>query len=185
MHNASRTLNAPWREQYLRSIAGDGASTPRGSTGCFLRDYWLAPEQDGANHVIERTPDDPSADAPTGGMILLNLFPYANGHLLVALGESRPRLLDYTPGQRRALWALVDRAMWLMERALEPHGVNVGLNQGAAAGAGVPQHAHVHLVPRWHGDVNFMTVVADVRVIPAAPAAMAARYREAAAAASP
>lgn len=178
MHNSARSLNAPWRERYLRSIASADASTPPGSTGCFLRDYWLAPEQDGANLVILRTADDPGADAPTGGMILLNLFPYANGHLLVALGDSRARLLDYTPAQRAALWGLVDRAMGLMERALEPHGVNVGLNQGVAAGAGVPQHAHVHLVPRWHGDVNFMSVVADVRVIPAAPQAMAARFRE-------
>src|SRR5262245_65250801 len=87
---------------------------------------------------------------------MLNAYPYANGHLLVALGEARPTLLDYTPEQRAALWRLVETATDLMQRALEPQGINFGINQGRAAGAGVPQHLHAHLVPRWGGDVNFM-----------------------------
>jgi ATP adenylyltransferase len=65
----------------------------------------------------------------------------------------------------------------LMQRTLEPQGVNIGINQGRAAGAGVPQHVHVHLVPRWGGDVNFMEVVGQVRVIPSSLEAMAGRYR--------
>ena len=112
-------------------------------------------------------------------MILLNAFPYANGHLLVALGESRQRLLDYSPAQRAALWRLTDLAVELCEFALSPQGVNVGVNQGEAAGAGVPEHLHVHVVPRWRGDTNFATTVSAVRVIPAALDAMAARYRDA------
>jgi len=110
-------------------------------------------------------------------MILLNRFPYANGHLLVALGQGRPRLLDYEPEQRRDLWMLTELAMDLMERTLCCQGVNVGINQGAAAGAGVPGHLHVHLVPRWAGDVNFISVVGQVRVIPSSLEAMAERYR--------
>lgn len=146
----------------------DAARKAKPDTGCFIRDYWLAPEDDAANHVIERT---------ESGMIFLNKYPYSNGHLLVALGESRMRLLDYSESDRSALWLLVDRAMDLMERTLEPHGVNVGLNQGRAGGAGLPQHLHVHLVPRWGGDVNFMTTVGEVRVIPGSLDAMYGRYR--------
>jgi len=157
--------------EYLESMGcaekKDGPPTP--SSGSFLRDYWLSPGADSENHVIVRT---------GVGMILLNAYPYANGHLLVALGEPRPRLLDYDPPQRAALWQLTELATDLMERTLEPQGINIGINQGRAAGAGVPQHFHVHLVPRWGGDVNFMAVVGHVRVIPSSLEAMAARYRK-------
>ena len=87
-------------------------------------------------------------------------------------------MLDYSAEQRAKLWALTDTALDLMERTLEPQGVNIGVNQGRAAGAGVPQHVHVHLVPRWNGDVNFMAVVGNVRVISAALDVMAGRYRK-------
>jgi ATP adenylyltransferase len=168
-------LQAPWRQEYLEAIgkAERGAPAPGGS---FLLDYWLNPAGDSRNHVILRTAD---------GMVLLNGFPYAGGHLLVALGEARPRLLDYTPEQRARLWALTEIASDLMERTLEPQGVNFGINQGRAAGAGVPGHFHIHLVPRWGGDVNFMTVVGNVRVIPTSLDAMAARYRSVAAGLGP
>ncbi len=149
-----------------------------GSTGCFLRDYWLTPEHDEQNLVILRRTDELAGES-CGGLVMLNLYPYANGHMLVSLGESRPRLLDYTPTQRAALWALVEDAMAIMDRALAPQGINVGINEGRAAGAGVPQHVHVHLVPRWLGDVNFMTVVGGIRVNPSAPIEMARRFREA------
>lgn len=166
---------APWRLPYLESLGSENtpaAERPPGAggpspTGSFLADYWATPERDAQNHVIVRT---------DRGMILLNKYPYANGHLLVALGEARPSLLDYDADQRAALWALVDRAMGLMQRVLEPQGVNIGVNQGRAAGAGVPGHLHVHLVPRWSGDTNFMSVVGQVRVIPAALEAVYQRY---------
>jgi len=177
---------APWRLRYIESLdvepadkpaaesgdKGDKASagnTPPAPTSCFLAEYWASPEKDAEHHVLHRT---------GAGMILLNGYPYANGHLLVALGEGRPRLLDYSPEQRAELWSLVDLAMDLVERALEPQGVNVGLNQGRAAGAGLPGHLHVHLVPRWSGDVNFITTVGQIRVVPSSLQAMAERYRK-------
>lgn len=169
-------LWAPWRLPYLESLApsenqpsAPAAARPHAPspTGSFLADDWATPDQDHANHVICRTDH---------GMILLNKYPYANGHLLVALGDARPALLDYDPDQRAALWALVDRAAALMQRVLEPQGMNIGINQGQAAGAGVPGHLHVHLVPRWGGDTNFITVVGQVRVIPEALDAMYRRY---------
>ncbi len=165
-------LWAPWRLTYLESLDEGDASTPPGepvpSTGCFIAQYWQTPADDIKNHVIVRT---------DCGMIMLNAFPYANGHLLVALGDGRGRLLDYEPHQRALLWTLTERAAELMELALAPQGINIGINQGRAAGAGVPQHLHVHLVPRWNGDVNFSTTVGNVRVIPSSLDAMAARYR--------
>jgi ATP adenylyltransferase len=168
---------APWRLPYLESL-GDAerhpptaGSPPRqAEEPTFLSFYWSRPDLDAAHHVIHRTAD---------GMILLNKYPYANGHLLVALGEPRPTLLDYTPDQRGALWRLVDLAADLMHRTLEPQGINIGINQGRAAGAAVPAHLHAHLVPRWSGDTNFMGVVGQVRVIPASLEAMHGRYRTA------
>jgi len=173
-------LEAPWRLKYIESLgtvhdqqqAVKDKKSAKPDSGCFIRDYWLAPDDDNVNHIIERT---------SLGMIFLNRYPYANGHLLVALGQSRSRLLDYTQDERQALWQLVDRATDLMERTLEPHGINTGINQGRSAGAGVPNHLHVHLVPRWEGDVNFVTTVGDIRVIPGSLEAMAGRYRKAAA----
>ncbi len=161
-------LHAPWRLEYLEGLK-ESESAPGGpKTGSFLLDYWLEPARDVANHVIVRTAE---------GMILLNAFPYANGHLLVALGDPRPTLLDYEPAQRATLWSLTELAAELMQRTLDPQGINIGINQGRAAGAGVPQHLHVHLVPRWGGDVNFMTVVGNVRVMPSSLEAMAGKFR--------
>ena len=158
---------APWRLDYLESVEDDDAAARRDPGATFLSDYWAHPERDATNLVVHR-------DA--NGMVLLNRYPYSNGHLLVALGEARGRLLEYSTQQRAHLWQLVDHAMALVETTLEPQGVNVGINQGRAAGAGVPGHLHVHLVPRWGGDVNFMSVVGKVRVIPASLEAMHERY---------
>ncbi|MHC5023976.1 MAG: HIT family protein [Planctomycetota bacterium] len=164
-------LWAPWRLAYLADLARraeqDGWS--EASDGSFLVDYWNAPDRDEPNHVIHRDEH---------GMILLNRYPYANGHLLIALGDARPRLLDYEPAQRAALWNLVERAIDLMQRALSPQGINMGINEGRAAGAGVPEHLHAHVVPRWSGDTNFITVVGNIRVVPSALEDMAKLYRE-------
>ena len=139
----------------------------------FLGEYWRSPGDDASNHVIARI-----GSGEVGGMILLNRYPYSNGHLLVALGDGRPRLLDYSSEQRSALWAMVDRAVDLVETALNPQGVNIGVNQGQAAGAGVLTHLHAHVIPRWMGDVNFIDTVGKIRVIPSALDAMAERFRE-------
>jgi ATP adenylyltransferase len=167
--HAPQNLHAPWRLDYLESMGANEKKSgpPQTGSGSFLLDYWLAPHDDAANHVIERS---------SHGLILLNKYPYANGHLLVALGDARPTLLDYDAPQRAHLWHLVERATDLMQRTLEPQGINIGINQGRAAGAGVPQHLHVHLVPRWGGDVNFMTTVGQIRVLPGSNDAMWKRF---------
>lgn len=168
-------LWAPWRMAYLRSISDKqtslAADPPKSPVpvGSFLEHYWKHPADDDANHVLWRD---------EAGMILLNRYPYANGHLLVALGEPRPGILDYDPPRRAAFWRLTERATDLMQRTLNPQGINFGINQGQAAGAGVEGHLHAHLVPRWSGDVNFITVVGAVRVVPDSLERMAATYRE-------
>jgi ATP adenylyltransferase len=106
-----------------------------------------------------------SPETGRGGMILLNAYPYVGGHLLVALGDGRPKLADYTPEQQQELWSLVTLAAELCEDVLNPQGLNIGMNVGRAAGAGVPEHLHAHVIPRWFGDVNFITTAGNVRLI--------------------
>jgi len=205
-----QNLWAPWRMSYLRQLSSqaeatiapsatpgspsasdasrDRAAASSGGSGSaerkhsadadstvtdnFLAAIWSRPDLDDANHVVHRDAD---------GMILLNRYPYANGHLLIALGEGRPRLLDYSAGQRERFWSLVDRATALCHQTLRPQGINIGINEGRAAGAGVPAHLHAHVVPRWGGDTNFMSVVGEIRVVPDALESMAAEYRRIAA----
>lgn len=166
-------LHAPWRDQYMQSLADESKRAGSVELTDFLSDYWAKPHDDEKNLVVLR-----AGEGECGGFVLLNKYPYASGHLMAALGEARPRLMDYSPNQRAALWRLTEIATELVEKTLEPQGVNVGINQGSAAGAGLPGHLHVHIVPRWGGDVNFMMVVGRVRVIPSALETMARRYRE-------
>ncbi len=158
MHNEN--LWSPWRYEYIQDlkrrqevVGADGAVQSN-----FLLEYWESPDCDRENLVVMRSDD---------GLVLLNRYPYANGHLLVALGEARPTLLDYEPSQRRAFWDLIESAAEMMRSSLHPQGVNIGINEGRAAGAGLPEHLHAHLVPRWNGDTNFITAIGEVRVIPA------------------
>ncbi len=163
-------LWAPWRMAYLRELQrrADALGKPELDAGPFLTDYWQNPQEDDANHVIYRNEH---------GLILLNRYPYASGHLLMALGDPRPTLLDYEPDQRAELWKLLELGTDLIQRTLHPQGINMGINQGRAAGAGVPEHLHAHLVPRWHGDTNFISVVGQIRVMPESLDVMAGQFR--------
>ena len=166
-------LWAPWRMAYLRDLnrKAEGVGWDRTSTGDFIAEYWAHPDDDERNLVVHRN---------SHGLVLLNRYPYANGHLMAALGEARPTLLDYAPAQRAELWKLTEIAIELMQKTLNPQGINMGINEGRAAGAGLPEHLHAHIVPRWNGDTNFLSVVGEVRVIPDALEEMAKLYREAA-----
>jgi ATP adenylyltransferase len=170
---AHDNLWAPWRMSYLRELAHKtqqiGAKDAQPPLKNFLADYWSAsPQNDPTNLVVYRN---------AHGIVLLNRYPYANGHLMAALGDPRPTLLDYEPSQRAQFWRLVEIAMELMRKALSPQGINMGINEGKAAGAGLPEHLHAHIVPRWGGDTNFMSVVGEIRVIPDSLDAMAEQYR--------
>lgn len=98
--------------------------------------------------------------------VLMNLFPYNNGHLLVAPYRKVERYADLTETERHELADVIGRCQDWLDETLRPEGYNVGMNLGKAAGAGIPGHLHVHVVPRWSGDTNFMPTVADVKVVP-------------------
>ena len=108
-----QNLWAPWRMAYLRELNRQARQLelPEEAPGSFLALYWQQPADDEINHVIHRNEH---------GIILLNRYPYANGHLLIALGEARPMLLDYEPAQRAALWRLIEIGVELMQRAISP-----------------------------------------------------------------
>jgi ATP adenylyltransferase len=97
---------------------------------------------------------------------VLNLYPYCSGHLMIVPFRHVAAPGDLDGDERAELWELLARALQVLESALEAQGHNVGLNLGTAAGAGIDDHLHLHVVPRWSGDVNFMPVLADVRVMP-------------------
>jgi len=98
--------------------------------------------------------------------VILNLFPYTNGHLMVAPYDHVERLQELASETVAEMMALAQRAMGRLEEVYSPQGYNVGLNQGRVAGAGVEHHIHLHVVPRWGGDTNFMPVIADTKVMP-------------------
>jgi len=99
-------------------------------------------------------------------MVMMNRFPYINGHLLVAPVRHVKELGSLSPDERLDLLTMVTRSVEILKKAMNPEGFNVGLNVGKVAGAGVEDHMHFHIVPRWNGDNNYMTVFGEVRVIP-------------------
>ncbi|HJZ94289.1 MAG TPA: HIT domain-containing protein [Gemmataceae bacterium] len=144
-------LWAPWRLAY---VAKD--PTPKATDECFIC-RGLAEADDRRNLIVLRG----SLDA-----VLLNKFPYNNGHLLIAPRAHKGRLDELTSDEALQLHRTLTLLVNVLERVMKPDGFNVGLNLGKAAGAGLPGHLHWHVVPRWSGDTNFMPVVADVKVIP-------------------
>jgi ATP adenylyltransferase len=115
-----------------------------------------------------RTDDEERLILHAGAMsiVMMNKFPYNNGHLLVAPVRHTPGLEALSPEENLDLILMVKKAIEILKKEMRPEGFNVGLNLGKVAGAGVEEHMHFHIVPRWSGDTNFMTVTGDVRVIP-------------------
>jgi ATP adenylyltransferase len=136
----------------------------KATTGCVFCQAAEAARADTA----PRLPDSDSliVFAGTACYVVLNRYPYNNGHLMVAPYRHAASLSALTPGELQELALLTQRSEAALTEAYQPHGLNVGINLGKPAGAGVLDHVHVHLVPRWNGDTNFMTVVGDVRVLP-------------------
>lgn len=151
------TLHAPWRMEYIRSL--EKANEPAGC-GCFLCDATATfdkPEERKKRLVLWQSEHC---------VCLINRFPYTSGHLLVAPREHLADLSDLSEACMLDLSRQTVRAVELLKRVMHPQGFNVGINMGTAAGAGVPGHLHQHIVTRWAGDVNFMSVVGEVRIIP-------------------
>ena len=153
-------LFSPWRYRYVtgqESSRPDKSAGPGGKdTGCIFCDK-LAENRDEENFIVHRG---------QRAFILLNLYPYCSGHVMVA------------PNAHVGSLALTDDATWLematltkrveaaIQKAYSPDGVNLGMNLGASAGAGIADHIHMHVLPRWHADTNFMTTIGETRVLP-------------------
>ncbi|MGA2283752.1 MAG: HIT domain-containing protein [Candidatus Dormibacteria bacterium] len=155
-----RQLWAPWRMAY---VTGDAPA----SDGCFICAAADAGASDGL--VIERAERT---------VTLLNRFPYTSGHVMVAPRRHAADLRDLTPEEGLALLEATQRALDAISAEMQPGGFNVGFNLGAAAGASV-DHLHLHVVPRWGSDTNFMPVLADVKVVPEHLEITARRLRQA------
>jgi ATP adenylyltransferase len=143
-------LWAPWRLAYVAKDKPPSAEEP-----CFLCEG-LAAADDRRNLIALRTP---------ASVVVLNRFPYNNGHLLVAPRAHKGRLDELSPEEILDTQHTLSRMLGALDGLMRPDGYNIGLNLGRAAGAGLPGHLHWHIVPRWQGDTNFMPVLADVKVI--------------------
>jgi ATP adenylyltransferase len=144
-------LWAPWRAQYIR----DASETTETDQGCFLC-RGLASQDDRANLLVWRRPNS---------IVVLNRYPYNNGHLLVAPVVHRGTLGEVSGAELTEPVETLQRMVGILDRMLRPQGYNIGLNQGKSAGAGLPGHLHWHVVPRWDGDTNFMPVLGQTKVI--------------------
>lgn len=143
------TLWTPWRMSYILGHEGAGR-------GCIF-DFPDQTTSDKEALLLRR-------DRET--VTMLNRFPYANGHLLVAPVRHVATLTDLDHRESSALMGMLSHCTAILQKHLHPDGFNIGLNLGTAAGAGQAEHLHFHIVPRWDGDHNFMTVLADIRTIP-------------------
>ena len=149
-----RPLWAPWRIQYITGKAGSK------STECV---FCAA-----AARGDEAEPWERALDRGQRCFSLLNAFPYASGHLMVAPYRHVGELEDLDDQELAELMQLARRGVAAQRKAMAPDGYNVGLNLGKVAGAGIADHLHLHVVPRWEGDNSFMPVLADIRVLPQA-----------------
>jgi len=141
---------------YVTSTGAPPATPPAVRDGCIFCDA-LASGDDKGNLILRR---DPKA------FLILNKYPYASGHVMAAVNRHVGTLEETASEEIGQAMELVQVAVRALGTAYAPEGFNVGLNQGRAAGAGVPRHLHIHVVPRWSGDVNFMPVISDTRVLP-------------------
>ncbi len=140
---------APWRIEYIQM------EKPQ---GCILCEK-PRQDNDAENYILYR-----------GGrnFVILNSYPYSPGHLMIAPYRHIASLEELTEEERHEHFDIVSRSIKILRQELNPEGFNLGVNIGKVAGAGIEDHVHTHIVPRWQGDTNFMTVISDIRVVPEA-----------------
>ncbi|CAN5282573.1 HIT domain-containing protein [soil metagenome] len=146
-------LYSPWRYGYIKG------ERPEGDTACIFCELVQNPARDEENFILKRAEFN---------FVVLNIFPYAAGHLLI-IPYDHVDLLDKANDPTTAeMMALTKRAQAALTQAYSPEGFNIGMNLGRSAGAGIATHLHMHILPRWSGDVNFMTSIGETRNIPEA-----------------
>ncbi|UCC63434.1 MAG: HIT domain-containing protein [Anaerolineae bacterium] len=144
-------LWTPWRMAYI--LSDKEGERDRDCIFCAK----LASDRDAENYVVWRG---------AHGAIMLNLYPYNNGHLMIIPYAHVPSLEDLPIEVQTEMIATTSKSLSLLRKAMQPDGFNIGVNIGRAAGAGIESHVHIHVVPRWEGDTNFMPILAETRVIP-------------------
>jgi ATP adenylyltransferase len=143
-----KRLWTPWRMPY---ILGEEATEVEGCLFCA---------------VVRRATEAYVLYRGSTCLVLLNRYPYNNGHLMIVPYPHVPSLQDLEPPVATELMRLVQQTLGILRKVYEPDGFNLGVNEGSAAGAGIAEHVHFHIVPRWSGDANYMSVVGETRVIP-------------------
>lgn len=167
MPEQNQNLWTPWRMTYLENVERDNRET-----GCFLCRYRDTPAADAENGVLWRS---------SRTLVVLNRYPYTNGHLLVAPADHVGELDDLPEATLFETVVRIREARRVLRDTVAAHGFNIGINLGQSAGAGLPDHLHWHVVPRWSGDTNFMASVSDVRLIPQTLETLRERFLECAA----
>jgi len=147
------TMFAPWRMEYLVCEKQDGCVFCKCSIRC----------------------DEFIVFTGKTCFVMLNRYPYVGGHLMIIPERHLGDIAELTSEEREEIFTLLDISVKVLKDAMSPHGFNIGMNLGKAAGAGIAEHIHVHVIPRWEGDTNFMSVVGNVRVIPEDLATTASR----------
>lgn len=142
-----KTLHAPWRIDYILG--------PKPDTCAFCLPNHR--HEDEARFILHRS---------RHCFVLMNIFPYSNGHIMVTPYRHVNMLTDLTPTESHEIMDYVQHGTAILKQAFSPQGINIGINLGEAAGAGIKEHLHVHLVPRWNGDHSFMAVMAETSVLP-------------------
>ncbi len=138
-------LYAPWRILYIQA--------PKKEEGCI---FCMALEKPDDRYVI---------DFNDKAMVIMNIYPYNPGHLMVAPIRHIADISSLNDEERREIWRFVEKSVNVLKKVMNPEGFNIGMNLGLVAGAGVKDHMHIHVVPRWCGDSNFMPVLSDTKVL--------------------
>ncbi len=151
-------IDATWRGEYIEqaTVAERLEAKTGRSVECVFCESFAASDDDGA-FMVHR--------GETANVVL-NKYPYSSGHVLVLPHKHVSALSDLEGTEQADLWSLVTTCSEIVQRVYEPDGMNIGINLGRAAGAGLPAHLHVHVLPRWSSDTNFMTTIGEVRVVP-------------------
>ncbi len=146
---------AGWRSEYVTNIANDGTD----DTESLFEQILGSGLTDRETYIVHRGPEC---------FVILNAYPYNTGHLLVLPNRAVRTLDELSVAESAELWAFTQQAVATLTAVYRPAGINLGMNLGRAAGAGVPSHLHMHVLPRWDADTNFITTVAETKVLPEA-----------------